>query len=192
MPLAPAADHPGRCLGCRRRRFPFKSVVAVGPYRGLIRNSVILAKRAEHIAVTRILAKLMSVSLRQHDFLWRPDLITQVPTYWARRAERGYSAAEVMAETIATWFKLPHVPVLYCLRATEKQGTLSPAERQRNVAGAFTTHSGYALHGKTVLLVDDVLTTGATAAAAAKTLLAAGAAEVKVVVAARGTGHAFT
>ena len=78
--------------------------------------------------------------------------------------------------------------LLRCRRKTSKQGTLSPGERAANVRGAFTVSRGYDISDATVLVVDDVMTTGATANEVARVLLRAGAKSVSIVVVARGIG----
>ena len=80
--------------------------------------------------------------------------------------------------------------VLQFARAVQKQANLTPAQRRRNVRGAMRVTSDFDLRGARLLVVDDVLTTGATADEAARALLAAGAAVVEVAVAARGVGYA--
>jgi len=102
---------------------------------------------------------------------------------------RGVNGPDLLVEamgrrlTIATATDL-----LFCRRRTQKQGTLLPSERFGNVRNAFGASSGYDIKGAYVLLVDDIMTTGATASEAAKTIRNAGAEEVDVAVVARGVG----
>jgi predicted amidophosphoribosyltransferase len=156
-----------------------------------MRQSVVKAKELENAAIAQVLGHLAASALLQQDRHWRPDVVAQVPTHWWKRAIRRHCSAEVMAATISKRLRRPNVLLLESNRWTEKQGTLSAADRKHNVSGAFSVAGHYPLHGKRVLLVDDVLTTGATASSATKALLKAGAAEVRVAVAARGTGSHF-
>jgi ComF family protein len=118
------------------------------------------------------------------------DLIVPVPMHWSRRWSRGVNQAGLLAESLARVLNVPcHHRVLVCRRRVRKQGTLGPAERRRNVRGAFGVAIGYAIQGRRLLLVDDVLTTGATANEAARVLRQAGAASVEVAVVARATGE---
>lgn len=118
------------------------------------------------------------------------QLVVPVPTTARRRRSRGYNQAELLAERIAEVRGLSLVPALARPVASESQTTLHPEERRRNVRGAFRrTPAARAVQGAAVLLVDDVLTTGATACAAAEALVAAGARDVVVVTFARAVGN---
>ncbi len=176
------------CRECRGKRLPFEAVIVAGVYRGRLRQSVILAKQAEQAILAPVLARLMLAALRRHDPCWFPDLITHIPTYWVKRAVRGHCSPEMIASSIAERLHRPHQAVLVCHRPTKKQGMLSVAARQRNVRHAFAIAPGISdVQRKRILLVDDVMTTGATVKVAARMLKDAGASEVRVVVAARGT-----
>lgn len=110
------------------------------------------------------------------DRVRRAQLVTSVPLHAARRRERGYDQAACLAEALADTIGVPFVPdVLERVRATRAQSELGPAERRQNVRGAFAVaRPAWVAHRK-VLLVDDVLTTGATLTEALMTLRAAGA-----------------
>ncbi len=106
-----------------------------------------------------------------------PDFVVPVPLHRTRRLERGYNQSERLAQGIAATLGAEARPdTLVRTRRTRSQTALARGARQQNVAGAFACPDPTALAGRRVLLVDDVVTTGATALAAAEPLRAAGAA----------------
>jgi ComF family protein len=107
-----------------------------------------------------------------------PDLILPIPLHPRRRRRRGYNQSELLARPLGQAMDIAvDASPLRRIRHTMPQVGLGPAERHDNVRGAFAADSA-ALSGRHILLVDDVLTTGATMVAAAEALLAAGAASV--------------
>lgn len=113
-----------------------------------------------------------------------PRLVVPVPTTRARIRARGYNQAAVLADVVASRLDLPWTEALVRGAASESQTSLDPGARRANVRGAFSP-SVRDLEGRDVLLVDDVLTTGATACEAARVLMDAGAASVALVTFAR-------
>lgn len=117
------------------------------------------------------------------------DLVVPVPLHWWRRRVRGYNQAERIARPLAAEIGAPFRDLLRRSRSTRPQARLSRAERLRNPAGAFALRRGWRatrwVTGRRVLLVDDVVTTGATLSAAATVLKDAGAASVTAAAAAR-------
>jgi predicted amidophosphoribosyltransferase len=130
-----------------------------------------------------------------------PDLITPVPSHWLRRLHRGGGGCRIVAAAVHRWLRRSHPGCLYrdCLRVTrriEKQAWLGEKERESNVRDAFRLagrrrfgRRHQHLGGRTVLLVDDVMTTGATSNEVARVLKAAGAGRVVVAVVARALGR---
>jgi ComF family protein len=114
------------------------------------------------------------------------EVVVAVPLHWARQWERGYNQADAIARELAAAIRLHYDPgVLRRVKATPQQAQPSATARRENIRGAFRVNPGARIEGRTVLLVDDVMTTGSTAAEAARVLCQAGASRVVVVVLAR-------
>ena len=135
------------------------------------------------LAVGRLLAERRGAQLAQ----LRPDLIVPVPMHWWRRLVRGFNSAELLAQCLGRHLNAPVAHVLVRRRHTQPQKDLLPRERFANVRDAFQVRERARRHwrGSHVLLVDDILTTGATCSEAARVLKLAGAATVAVAVVAR-------
>lgn len=115
------------------------------------------------------------------------EVVTHVPVHEDRARRRGYDQAELIARRAATELRLPLVPLLTRARATIAQFDLDRRDRAHNVTGAFRidTRAAAACRGRWILLIDDVVTTGATLAACASALEAAGALGVSAITVAR-------
>jgi ComF family protein len=122
----------------------------------------------------------------------RFDLIIPVPLHWRRRFQRGFNQAALLAARVARRYAVPVVVAVRRRRATATQAGLSNAKRRANVAGAFEVRRPRAVAGRRILLVDDVMTTGATASACAAALKRAGARYVAVLTLARVDRRGFT
>lgn len=113
------------------------------------------------------------------------DCVVAVPLHWRRRWTRGFNQARAIAEPLAAILKVPMIPALTRRRATPPQSALDRKARLQSPRGAFRPRRGCRLAGRTVLLVDDVVTTGATLDAAARALLQGGASKVVAIAVAR-------
>jgi predicted amidophosphoribosyltransferase len=159
-------------------------------YRDELRDAVIRMKQRAHEALTLSMGVLAARVLKKPIVRLEPDVIASVPTHWLKRLIRGTNGPDLLVEGMGSALPFPTATdLLTCRRRTQKQGTLMPSERRANVRNAFAVNSGYDIRDARVLLVDDILTTGATASEAARTLRRAGAAVVTVAVVARGAGQ---
>lgn len=113
------------------------------------------------------------------------DVLVPVPLHWSRRWARGYDQADLVAAGLSKRLGMPKKRWLYRRRRTSAQSRLSEVERHSNLASAFRVRRGAPVHGQRILLVDDVVTTGATLEAAAEALWAAGAESVHAITVAR-------
>jgi len=117
--------------------------------------------------------------LEKEEFSKDFDYIMPVPLHLSRKRERGYNQSRILAEEISKTVSVPLLEkVLIRKKKTKDQTHLSPEERERNVRGAFVARADSTLRGKKVILVDDVMTTGATLKECARVLKQAGAREV--------------
>lgn len=188
-PLAdPEADSTD-CPVCREERWAFDETLALGPYDGLLRHLVLLAKRQSGAAGAVALGELLAVRHTERLASLGNAVVVPVPSHWSRRAMRMADGVGKLAEGLADRAGLPRRSLLRRKRATTKQTEVAPSDRRANVSGAFTVARRARLAGRTVLLVDDVLTTGSTCHAAAAALKRAGADRVVAVVAARRVGR---
>lgn len=129
------------------------------------------------------LARRVASAVRANALDEGVDAVVPVPSTSSRNRERGYDPGELLASETARFLRLPLRPALVRTRATPPQSSLSATARRSNVKGAFRARPW--TKGRTLLLVDDVMTTGATAFEAAATLRDAGATDVRVAVFAR-------
>jgi ComF family protein len=121
-----------------------------------------------------------------HEGLGPVDAVVPVPLHWIRRRGRGYDQALLLAKDFSRRVGVPvEEGVLRRRRATKPQTELGRDERRENVRDAFEARRPEAVKGRTILLVDDVCTTGATIEACARALKAAGAKRVGALTAAR-------
>ncbi len=176
------------CPNCRGKRLRFDRTYALGVYGGILREAVLQMKQATGESLTLAMGSLLG-ELLLRNIVHPPDHIVAVPTHWTRRLGRNVNCAEILLESVTARIGRRSCPrLLRCRRKTSKQGTLLPNERLANVRGAYRVSTGYVISGAKVLLIDDVMTTGATANEIAKILRRAGAASVEVAVVARGIG----
>ncbi len=155
------------------------------PYGDVVRAALHALKYAGERRLARPLGE--AAAARWREVAVGGDLLVHVPVHAARRAARGYDQAELLARAAADSLGLPAAPALRRERATAPQFELGRDRRAANVAAAFRVDPACApvVRGRWVVLVDDVVTTGATLVACAEALLGAGAAAVSALTVAR-------
>ena len=147
-------------------------------YRDTVRKSHHRYKFSGVRAYARPYAVLMSQCVDDH-LTDSFDLVTWTPVSWQRRYKRGYDQAQLLAEELGRLRNLTCLPLLRKNRHTKPQSELkTESERRANVLGAYKVCGDTQVEGRRILLVDDVMTTGATLSECARVLLTAGAAEV--------------
>ena len=174
---------PWQCRACRGRPFGFDRAVAVGNYAGRFQELIRNFKYRGQVHLAFTLADWMRDRLEMEPFIDEIEAVAPVPTDRWARAGRRYYPAEVLAERLAAELHRPYRHTrLVKTRHTDPQVALPRPRRLRNPIGAFAARRR---PEKTVLLVDDVLTTGATAGECARVLKRAGAERVYLAVVAR-------
>ncbi len=167
-----------QCAGIHKNFSFLDSWTAVWYYKGYIRTSILRYKfyGARHYAP--VYGRMLAMRILQEHT--KPfDVVTWVPVSKLRRMLRGYDQAELLAEAVGQELDMIPVRILQKVRHNRPQSGISgQAKRRANVLGAYRITDLQELQGKRVLLLDDVITTGATAGECARVLLTAGAKEV--------------
>jgi predicted amidophosphoribosyltransferase len=186
-PAPLAAISNSGCLHCQDATFRFARTAALGVYQGELRSFVL---RMKHLAGESLsLASGQLLGQRILHLAWpdQPDLIAAAPMHWTRRVWRNVNAPAVIAETTARVLKRPlELGLLRAVRMVPRQSTLTADQRRLNMrGGVFAVSNAFNVRDAHVLVIDDVMTTGATANALARPLLKAGARMVSLGVVAR-------
>ena len=184
LPVGPFARTDAGCPNCRTLSLRFRRVIRAGLYDDTLRAACIRAKSPTQFPLAAALANWLWLRERD-DFEAEPiDLVVAVPRHWTRQVAQPHHAAETIARVLARRLRKPHGRgLLRKIRWTPDQSDLSAAHRKQNLKDAFAVRSfRRLLAGQTVLLVDDILTTGTTANECSRALLNAGAAKVIVAV----------
>jgi predicted amidophosphoribosyltransferase len=186
-PVGPYLDTQTDCIHCRDDSYAFERVLSIGVYENQLRQACIAAKQSDSLALAfaELLWANNSAMLNEAHV----EAVIPVPHHWTERLVRRVLPPATMARALAKRLGAPYEPHLLAkTRRTPAQADLTPTERRANLRNAFSS-KGVSLRGATVLLVDDVLTTGTTAHRASVELRRAGAGRILVAVAARGIGR---
>ena len=171
------------CVACRQLLPSFRSALAAFEYASVLRDCIHRIKFESHqrlaSALGERLARIAGAHLRAAQY----DAVIPVPLHRARWRDRGFNQSEALATPVSCALDVPlESAALRRTRGTQPQSRLEPPDRHDNVDGAFQVREPQRIAGRRLLLVDDVLTTGATADACSRALLDAGAASVDVLV----------
>jgi ComF family protein len=167
------------CIGCRSEKFHFDRARSFARYQDSLVRAIVLLKFEEMEPLADWFADRLAEVVRQNGKALEADLIAPVPLHKIRRRERGFNQAELLSKRLAKRLGLPYQGVLLVRkRPRPDKHLLTSNERWEAVRGAFATRPGSQVDKRRVLLVDDVMTTGATLDACAKALREAGASSV--------------
>lgn len=188
--VGPFAVFDGRCHACRKESFAFEQVLRLGRYEGLLREVILRLKNQTGEGLAELLGECWAYEAASRFAALQFEAIVPVPLHWRRRWQRGYNQSAALCRGLAATLGVPYQPSwLRRARHTPRQTSRpTSAERKANVRGAFRARPETLLRGRAILLVDDVMTTGATAGEASRALRAGGASRVVVAVLARAHG----
>lgn len=189
MPLGPWSRRDGGCDACRERALGFDGAIALGPYQGPIRHLCLRLKQQRHAWLAPWLVDLLVEARIEALRGQQAGAIVPIPLHWRRQWRRGYNQADALARRLAGRLGLDLAHPLRRVVSTPPLARRGRAERARLMRDAFRTAAHPALRGRTVLLVDDILTTGATCGSAARALKRGGAGRVVAVVIGRAEGR---
>src|SRR5262245_7113125 len=175
-------DSEGRCAICRSGLRGFDAAYCYGFYEGALRKLIHQFKYSGMQPLAHTLGGLLSAALPREE---RFDAIVPVPLHWRRQWGRAFNQSELLAKELGRRTGLVVVHALRRVRPTATQAGLTNAARRRNVSGAFACVRAAGVKGKSVLLIDDVMTTGSTGAACASVLKRAGVKRVALLTVAR-------
>ncbi len=182
FPLPDYAGPTDRCGPCSSDKPAFDTARAALAYDDNARRLVLDLKRGGRRDGLPVFARWMAAAAAES--LPQVDFLAPAPMHWTRLAARSFNQAAWLAQALAEVSGKPWKPgALTRIKRRKSQAGLSASERRRNVGGAIKASAGF--KGKTILVVDDVFTTGATLEACARALRKAGAAEVHAVTLAR-------
>jgi ComF family protein len=174
-------------MNCGDLEFSFDFATSAYRSRGVVRDLIHQFKYNRQLHLRHLLARMMAEGFRDARLADRPpDAIVPVPLHPTRRREREFNQAEVLAVLAGSRLGLPVEDCLRRTRYTLTQTHFHREERFENLDGAFAMRRGMHVAGKSLALVDDVLTTGSTADACARVLKEEGASAVVVITVARG------
>ncbi len=177
------------CRQCQSIPYHFDRIWAATVYNQTMQDLIHLFKYRDKTALRKTFLKLIFLFIERYQIDLRPmDVVIPAPLHPARLRERGFNQSLMLSEGISKKFSIP-LPVgsLIKKRHTRHQALLGKKERWTNIHGAFTITSPSVFKDKSVLVVDDLLTTGATASEIARTLKENGAKSVYVLTLAIAT-----
>ncbi len=167
------------CPACLEKTYAFDRARSLAVYEGALVHAILLLKFERIGPLGAWFAERLAETVIAGGEAMEADMVVPVPLHRERERERGYNQAALLSKPLAKRLRLPHKAVLLMrTRARPDKRILSLEERWESVRGAFATRPGSQVDSRRVLLVDDVLTTGATLDACARALREVGAKSV--------------
>ncbi len=167
------------CTTCAKKKRPFQRAYVPFVYKDAVRSSILGFKFGGKRARAVTFAAYMLLKMRAQG-AERPDVITFVPLHFIRLGMRGYNQAALLAYALGDMLDVPALPLLRKKHHTPPQSKRSKRERQNALRDAFSFRKEADIRGKRILLIDDVITTGATLSACARILRQNGAKHIEI------------
>ena len=187
--VGPFSLQDGQCHACRNDPPAFDAALRLGVYDGPLKDAVLHMKNAHFEGMAELMGERWGKYQQVRFEALKVDAVVPVPLHWWRRLRRGYNQSASLAYGLASQLGLPcRRWWLRRSRNTPSQKELTATQRRENVKDAFRVWETPRMRGAHVLLVDDVMTTGATVHEAARTLKRGGVKRVTVAVLARAEG----
>lgn len=178
------------CPACQQQTYAFACARSLGVYQGALARAILMLKFEEMHPLGEWFAGRLAELAKREGEAMEADVVVPVPLHRDRLKERGYNQAALLSKPLARALSLPHKAVLLMrTRPRPDKQVLSLAERWTSVRGAFATRRGSQVDKLRVLLVDDVVTTGATLDACSRALLDSGAKSVVGLTVARAASN---
>ena len=172
------------CAECLKKEPIYHRALSVLKYNEASKALILPFKHADHIELTPLLIQWMK--LKGNDLISNCDCLIPVPLHISRLFKRKYNQSALLAKGLAEIFHKDYQPsVLLRTKRTQSQGHMSPKQRKQNIKNAFKIQNPDKIKGKKLLIIDDVMTTGATVNECTKVLLKAGAVSVDILTLAR-------
>jgi len=168
----------GACETCRQTRFDFELSRSVYHYEEPLPTMIHALKYRGHTKAAGFLATAMAAYINDNKEFKACDYITAVPLHPVRIRERGYNQSELIARKVSKLTGIRYIKATSRRRYTASQTFLHRDQRLKNLRGAFKPMKNSALNGSSVILLDDVFTTGSTLNEISKSLHSAGVARV--------------
>jgi len=176
----------GNCEKCENAEFHFDLARSLYHFDPLLQKLIHEFKYNEMTVISKFLAEEAAFYLKEYKPFARIDYLVPIPLHRVKKRMRGFNQAELLTRNLAPLINCKHAAKLIVRnRFTTTQTKLNRSERKQNVADAFMVNKRYSVKGKSILIMDDVFTTGATTNSISKMLKASGAEKVYVLTIAR-------
>lgn len=186
-PVAGKVEHAYRCAHCAQMNPDFHIARSCVRYDGAVRDMILSLKYHSALWLVHDMLPLLEACCESFLAIHEIDLVMPIPLHPVKKRDRGYNQASVLGKPLAAKLGIPWEPrCLQRIRQTGTQTRLTARQRITNVKGAFKVRWPQWLEGKNILIIDDVMTTGATVSEAARELRKSGAGSVAVLTVARG------